>query len=97
MMKTRILVSLIAMFALSLSGLSVSYAADFEWGDTTALKTHLNKHIEFPATGKVIKEACKEALPDEFTKEQAAYLDAKIKDDKTYNSAAEVLSALNLK
>jgi hypothetical protein len=97
MMKTRILVGLIAMFALSLSSLSVSYAADFEWGDTTALKTHLNKHIEFPATGKVIKEACKEALPDEFTKEQAAYLDAKIKDDKTYNSGAEVLSALNLK
>jgi hypothetical protein len=85
------------MFALSLSGLSVSYAADFEWGDTTALKAHLNDHIKFPATGKVIKEACKEAMPDEFTKEQGAYLDAKIKDDKTYNSPAEVLSAMNLK
>jgi hypothetical protein len=36
-MKTRILANLIALFAISLSGLSVSYAADFEWGDTADL------------------------------------------------------------
>jgi hypothetical protein len=96
-MKTRILVGLIAMFAVSLSGLSVSYADEFKWGDTTVLKTHLTDHVKFPATGKDIKESCKQEMPDEFTKEQRAYFDAKIKDDKTYNSAAEVLSAMNLK
>ena len=96
-MKTRILVGLIAMFAVSLSGLSVSYADEFKWGDTTVLKAHLNDQVTYPATGKVIKESCKQAMPDEFTKEQGAYFDAKIKDDKTYNSSAEVLAAMNLK
>ena len=96
-MKTRILVGLIAMFAVSLSGLSVSYADEFKWGDTTALKTHLNNHVTFPATGKDIKESCKGEMPDEFTKEQRAYFDAKIKDDTTYKSPEEVLSAMNLK
>jgi hypothetical protein len=96
-MKTRILVGLVAMFAISLSGLSVSYADEFKWGDTTVLKTHLTDHVKFPATGKDIKESCKQEMPDEFTKEQRAYFDAKIKDDKTYNSAAEVLSVMNLK
>jgi hypothetical protein len=96
-MKTRILVGLIAMFAVSLSGLSVSYADEFKWGDTAVLKTHLNEHVEFPATGKVIKESCKQEMPNEFTKEQRAYFGAKIEDGKTYNSPAEVLSALNLK
>jgi hypothetical protein len=67
-MKTRILVGLIAMFAVSLSGLSVSYADEFKWGDTTVLKTHLNDHVKFPATGKVIKESCKQEMPDEFTR-----------------------------
>ena len=53
-MKTRILVSLIALVVgISLSGLSVSYADEFKWGDTTVLKTHLNDHVKFPATGKV--------------------------------------------
>ena len=96
-MKTRILVSLVALFAISLSGLSVSYAADFEWGDTAALKEHLDNHVKFPATGKAIKESCKTEMPDEFSKEQRAYLDSKLKDDTTYKNPGEVLSALNLK
>jgi hypothetical protein len=49
-MKRRILVSLIALVCISLSGLSVSYADEFKWGDTTALKTQLNNHVTFPAT-----------------------------------------------
>jgi hypothetical protein len=71
-MKTRILVSLVAaLFAIGFSGLPVSYAAaEFEWGDTTALKAHLDKHVKFPATGKVIKESCKVEMPDEFAKQQ---------------------------
>ena len=97
-MKTRILVSLIAaLFAVGFSGLPVSYAADFEWGDTTALKEHLDSHVKFPATGKVIKESCKQEMPDEFAKEQRAYMDSKLKDDTTYKNAGEVLAALNLK
>ena len=97
-MKTRILVSLVAaLFAIGFSGLSVSYATEFEWGDTTALKEHLESHVKFPATGKVIKESCKVEMPDEFAKEQRAYLDAKLKDDTTYQNPAEVLLALNLK
>jgi hypothetical protein len=96
-MKTRILVSLIALFAISLSGLSVSYAAEFEWGDTTALTAHLDNHVKFPATGKVIKESCKKEMPDEFAKKQRAYLDSKLKDDTIYKNREEVLSAMNLK
>jgi hypothetical protein len=97
-MKTRILVSLIAaLFAIGFSGLSVSYAGEFEWGDTTALKEHLDSHVKFPATGKVIKESCKVEMPDEFAKQQREYLDAKLKDDTTYKNPEEVLSALNLK
>jgi len=96
-MKARILLSVIGLFAMSLSGLSISYAAEFEWGDTAALKTHLDNHVKFPATGKAIKESCKEEMPDEFAKEQRAYLDSKLKDDTTYKNPEEVLSALNLK
>lgn len=64
-MKARILVSLVAaMFAIGFSGLPISYAAtEFEWGDTAALKEHLESHVKYPATGKVIKESCKVAGP----------------------------------
>ena len=97
-MKTRILVSLVAaLFAIGFSGLSVGYAAEFEWGDTTALKEHLESHVKFPATGKAIKESCKVEMPDEFAKQQRAYLDSKLRDDTTYQNPAEVLSALDLK
>jgi hypothetical protein len=105
-MKIKILVSLMAaLFSTGLSDLSISYAAepevptikDFNWGDQTNLKEHLLKHVTFPATGKVIKESCKNEFPDEFSKEQGAYLDAALKNDTTYNNAAEVMSALNLK
>lgn len=97
-MKAKILVSFIAtLIAIGFSGLSVSYAEEFEWGDPVVLKEHLDKHVKFPATGKVIKESCKEEMPDEFSKEQRAYFDAKLKDDTNYQNAAEVLSALNVK
>jgi hypothetical protein len=94
-MRTRILVSLIA--ALLTVGLSVSYAAEFEWGDPAALKGHLDNHVKFPATGKVIKESCKTEMPDEFSKEQRAYFDSKLKDDTIYKNPEEVISALKLK
>jgi hypothetical protein len=98
-------VMIAALFATGLSDLAISYAAepevatvkDFKWGDQTNLKEHLLKHVTFPATGKVIKESCKKEFPDEFSKEQGAYLDAALKDDTTYNNSAEVMSALNLK
>lgn len=97
-MRTKILVSLIAtLFVVGFSGLPVGYAAEFEWGDTAALKEHLDTHVKFPATGKVIKESCKEELPDEFSKQQRAYLESKLGDDTTYKDSAAVLAALNLK
>jgi hypothetical protein len=36
-------------------------------------------------------------MPDEFSKEQRAYLDSKLKDDTIYKNPAEVISALKLK
>jgi hypothetical protein len=36
-------------------------------------------------------------MPDEFAKQQRAYLDSKLKDHTTYKNAGEVLAALNLK
>jgi hypothetical protein len=70
---------------------------NFKWGDQTNLKEHLLKHVTFPATGKIIKETCKDEFPDEFSKEQRVYLEASLKDDATYNNSEEVMSALNLK
>ena len=98
-MQARILVSLVAaMFAIGFSGPHISYAAaEFEWGDTAALKEHLESHVKYPATGKAIKESCKVEMPDEFAKQQRAYLDSKLKDDTTFKNAGEVLAALNLK
>ena len=105
-MKTKLLVSLIAaLFATGLSDLTISYAAkpevatvkDFKWGDQTHLKEPLLKHVHFPATGKVIKETCKNEFPNECSQEQRAYLGVALKDDTTYNNSAEVMSALNLK
>jgi hypothetical protein len=96
-MKAKILAGLIAaLFAIGFSGLSVGYAAEFKWGDTAALTAHLENHVKFPATGKVIKESCKEEMPDEFSKKQRSYLDSKLKDGKIYKDVAEVLSDLNL-
>jgi hypothetical protein len=57
----------------------------------------LGKEGDFPATGKAIKDSCKKEMPDEFSKEQRAYIDSKLKGDTTYNNPEEVLSALNLK
>ena len=84
-MKTRILVSLIAVVGFSLSGLSVSYADEFKWGDTTVLKTHLNDHVKFPATGKVIKEPCKQEMPDEFTKDKGPTWNLKLRTTDLQN------------
>jgi hypothetical protein len=71
--------------------------ADATPSATTALKEHLDSHVKFPATGKVIKESCKEEMPDEFAKQQRAYMDSKSKDDTLYKNPKEVLSAMNLK
>ena len=105
-MKVKLLMSLIAaLFATGLSDLSISYAAepevatvkDFKRGDQTNLKEHLLKHVTFPATGKVIKETCKKEFPDEFPKSREPTWMLALKNDTTYNNAAEVMSALNLK
>jgi len=58
------------------------------------VKTHASQHIKYPAKGKDIKAVCKKEWPDEFSKEEWACIDASVKDDKDYKSAAEVLKAL---
>ena len=95
-MKPRILVSLVAaLFAIGFVGLPVSYAAEFQWGDTTALKTHLEKHVKFPATGYVIKESFRQG--ENILLKQREYVTSTLKDDTTYQNPGEVLAALKLK
>ena len=60
------------------------------------VKSHASEHIKYPAKGKDIKEVCKKEWPDEFTKEEWACIDASVKDDKEYKSAAEVLKAFGV-
>ena len=60
------------------------------------VKSHASEHIKYPTKGKDIKEVCKKEWPDEFTKEEWACIDASVKDDKEYKSAAEVLKAFGV-
>lgn len=67
------------------------------WKDEAKLRLHLKEHVAYPATGKQIKEACVREMPDEFTKEERACVGRTLSDKKTYQSDAEVLSALGVK
>jgi hypothetical protein len=96
------LLRLLALFAVLISTAQAvekpsAHTQGTPTGKPTGLAGHLNSHVKFPATGKAIKESCKKEMPDEFSKEQGAYFDSKLKDDTTYKNPEEVLSALNLK
>ncbi len=38
-------------------------AAACKWSDVNKLKTHVQKHITYPADGKAVKAACKKEMP----------------------------------
>lgn len=67
------------------------------WKDEVKLRAHLNDHIKYPATGKLIKETCMKEMPDEFSKEERDCLTNKLPDTKEYKTMDEVLMDLGLK
>jgi hypothetical protein len=66
------------------------------YSDLGKLKEHLEKHVKYPASGKVVKQTCRAEMPDEFTADELKCSDAKLSDSKTYKSAAEVMKALGV-
>ncbi len=68
-----------------------------KFSDTAKFKDHVTNHIKYPAKGKDVKEACKKDIPDEFTKEEHACVEGKLKDDTEYKNAGEVLKAVGVK
>lgn len=90
--------NLVLIAALALS--TVAFAKGKEgctFSNMEKLKTHSSTHITYPAKGKVVKAACRKEMPDEFTKDELACIDSKIKDNTEYKSEADVLSALGVK
>ena len=85
------------LFAISFIG-STSFAKDegCKFSDPKRLEEHLAKHIKYPTTGKDLKAACKKEWPDEFTKEENACAESKLKDTAKYTNASEVKKALGL-
>jgi len=76
---------------------AASAKGDCKWKDMAKAKTHVESHITFPATGKDVKEACKKEMPEEFTKEEHACIDSKIKDDAQFKTAADLEKVLSIK
>ncbi len=71
-------------------------AATCKWSDVNKLKTHVQKHITYPADGKAVKAACKKEMPDEFSKEERACFESKVDDSAQFKSAADVLKLLGV-
>jgi hypothetical protein len=67
------------------------------FANVAQVKKHAGEHIKFPAKGAAVKQACKKELPDEFSKDEWACIDASVKDDQEYKSAADVLAAVGVK
>lgn len=67
------------------------------FSDMKKLHTHLEKHVTYPSTGKELKATCKKEWPDEFSKEERACFESKIKDETTYKDAGQVMKALGAK
>ena len=59
----------------------------------TAMKMHITKHIEYPATKTQIIEACNN-MSDISEADKAWF--AKTLPDKKYNSSGEVIKALKM-
>ena len=67
-----------------------------KFADVAKLKDHVKTHITYPATGKAVKEACKKEIPDEFSKDEQACVESKIKDKTEYKTPDDVLKALGI-
>jgi hypothetical protein len=61
------------------------------------LNKHLTAHVTYPVKGKDLKEACRKEMPDEFSKDERACIDSKIKDNAEYKTSKDVLAALGVK
>jgi len=71
-------------------------AKSCQFSDVAKLKSHVEKHISYPAKGKAIKQACKKEMPDEFSKAERACVEKKLKNNVEYKSSADVLKALGV-
>ena len=65
--------------------------------DLAKLKAHLAQHVTYPATGVQIKKACKQEMPDEFSKEEHQCVESTLSDAKSFQNSGEVLAALGVK
>jgi hypothetical protein len=61
--------------------------------DGAAARSHLEKHVTYPATRSVILAAC--ASTSEFTAEEKRWFDQKL-PDREYKSAVDAIAALGL-
>jgi hypothetical protein len=61
--------------------------------ESGAARSHLEKHVTYPATRSAILAAC--ANTTEFTAEEKRWFDQKL-PDREYKSAAEAIAALGL-
>jgi hypothetical protein len=84
------LMSLMTVPAFAASGGACKYS------DIAKLKEHLEKHVHYPATGKVVKQTCRKEMPDEFSAEELKCSDQKLKDTAEFKSPAEVMKALGV-
>ena len=71
-------------------------AAMCAWSDEGQLKMHLDTHVKYPVSGKMLKQACKKEAPNEFTKDEWTCFDNKLTDDRSYQSVSEVMMALGM-
>ena len=96
-MKKLIAVALLALTSFAYAEDKPMTAGKCTFANAERLKAHTSEHMKFPAKGKAVKAACKKEWPDEFSAAEWACIEASIKDDATFKSQAEVLSALGVK
>lgn len=92
----KVFLSVLTVLGMLFASMNV-YAKACHFADVEKMKEHLQKHITYPMSGKDIKAACKKEMPDEFSSDEHACIDKKIKDKKTYKNANEVAKAIGVK
>jgi hypothetical protein len=85
----------VLLFSL-VSGTAFADGGVCKYSNVDRLKEHLEKHINYPATGKAIKAACVKEWPDEFTTTERACCNKTLKDATEFKSAAEVEKLLGV-
>ena len=94
-MNRKLVMAMVAAFAWT--GMAYGAGKACKFSDEAKLKDHLKTHVTYPATGQEIRDACKKEMPDEFSKEEHACVDGKIKPDAKFKSADEVLKVIGVK